>query len=158
MITANKFDAKNMVVIVKQLQHLGAGCCRKSWFHIHLSYASNLHITINPASAHKRLVLFWLIESPNQWPNLKQHNLQYLILTEAHKRGSQIIIFLVFIYLFMLKKLTTLSPFIDLGRKDTYSIYDSIFLTSTLRNQITRNRRSVPIFSSSRTKGHKVFK
>lgn len=72
MITTNELDPEYMLLIIEHFQPLGARGCRESRLHINLSNTPNLQITLHDAPANKGLVLLWLIESPNQRPNLKE--------------------------------------------------------------------------------------
>lgn len=72
MITTNKLDPENMFLVIEHLQPLGARCGRESRLYINLSNTSNRQITLHNALANKGLVLLWLIEPPNQRPNLKE--------------------------------------------------------------------------------------
>lgn len=70
MVTANDPNAKNVFLIIKLLQPLGAGCSRKTRFNIHFSNASNTKVPLHNTSANKRFIFLGLIKSSNQRPDL----------------------------------------------------------------------------------------
>uniref|UniRef100_A0A2P2J6M6 Uncharacterized protein MANES_02G010800 n=1 Tax=Rhizophora mucronata TaxID=61149 RepID=A0A2P2J6M6_RHIMU len=68
MIPTNKPNAKNMLIIIQQLQPLGTSRSWQSRLNIHFPKAANLKVTLHNAPTNKWLVLLRLIKSPHQRP------------------------------------------------------------------------------------------
>lgn len=65
VIPTNNSDAKNVLLIIKKFQPLGACCGRKPRFNIYFSDAANSKVFCHLAPANKGLVLLGLIKSPH---------------------------------------------------------------------------------------------
>lgn len=70
VVPSDNLDAQDVLVVIELFEPFGAGSSGQAGLDVHFPQAPYCKIPLQDASAHKRLVPLWLIESPHQRPNL----------------------------------------------------------------------------------------
>lgn len=66
MITINKLDTEDVLIVIEQLQPLGAPFSRQPTFDSDLSNTSWLNVPLHHTLFHKRLENLWLVKPPHK--------------------------------------------------------------------------------------------
>ena len=72
VVSADKLDTEDVLVVVQLLEPLGASCGRQAGLDVDLPHAADLEVApAQHAAADERLVPLRLVEAPDQRPNLR---------------------------------------------------------------------------------------